>query len=114
MSSLGIGNIGSVHLAGSVSGGQQVKGERDQAKAEASRQDFKATLESLSNQHSENVEEASLSADRDADGRRMYDEVDMSENSESHSADDNHDESNSASRSRDAFGERGNHLDLDA
>lgn len=116
MSSIGVGNVGSVHLAGSVSGGQQVKAERDQAKADSSRQDFKATLESISSQHAENVDETSLGADRDADGRRMDDGFSDTESQSDHDTPTNSATQpvNQVNKSQDAFGERGVNLDLEA
>ena len=72
MSSIGSGNIGALNLAGSLAGTQKSSGtQTNDNKAEAAAQKFQLDQKALS-EKTQDVAEADLSPDRDADGRSDY------------------------------------------
>ncbi|MAT14856.1 MAG: hypothetical protein CMJ46_06245 [Planctomyces sp.] len=88
MSSIGSGNIGAFNLAGSIAGTQKTAGSQtNDNKAEAAAQKFQLDQKALS-EKTQDVAEADLSPDRDADGRNDYhdstphDELELSQQSE--------------------------------
>ncbi len=72
MSHVGFSSVNPAIFASSVSGGQQVRSGRNEAAQANAGQDFKSTIEALSSRQSEDVSEASLESDRDADGREAF------------------------------------------
>ncbi|MEZ6044617.1 MAG: hypothetical protein R3C11_03350 [Planctomycetaceae bacterium] len=72
MSSIGSGNIGAFNIAGSLAGTQKSNGaQTNDNKAEAAAQKFQLDQKDLANK-TQDVSEADLSPDRDADGRADY------------------------------------------
>ena len=68
MSSIGVTNLTAINLASSVSGGQQASPGKDAAKAASATQDFHKNLKTKSARTLEDVDQANLHTDRDADG----------------------------------------------
>ncbi len=120
MSAIGPISMSGVHLAGSVAGLQTSGANRDRASAESADRSFQISRDALQARATEDVSEAELSADRDADGRMMWsgDEQPGEADGEPRTAGDAAKaagESASASRrAPDAFGESGTLLDLEA
>ena len=113
MSSVGPFNPAGFNLAGSLAGAQRTSGDKDQTAAERAAQ--KQQAEQTANAEKD-VSETDMSPDRDADGRQDF--------SSGGSAGDEQDSTDEISApgsdtlpdtpAPDAFGERGNSLDLNA
>ena len=109
MSAIGPGNIGALNLAGSAAGAQRAEADTNQNRADAAGRKFQIDQKKLSSQSLDDVAETELSSERDPDGRLPY-ERNHSEQSER----DNSDAKEKSDRAPDAFGDRGNSLDLEA
>lgn len=108
MSGISPGNIGALNLAGSFAGAQRGDAHTDRNKADSAEQKFKIDQQAMAAHSTDDVAEADLSPERDADGRLPYSQTprpdDHSEDSDEHQPE----------RGPDAFGERGGSLDLEA
>ena len=109
MSSIGSANVGALNLAGSLAGTQRSEADADRVKADSADRKFQIDQQSLSARGMDDVAETDLSTDRDADGRLPYGQ--MSNPEDAVQSDGEH---SSEHRNRDASGERGIALDLQA
>ncbi len=109
MSSIGFNNIGAMNLAGSAAGAQRTEAHANSNKAEAAGRKFQLDGQSMSAHSLDDVVEADLSSERDADGREAFGERNRPEA-------DGEDTSGTreTSTAPDALGERGGSLDLEA
>ena len=73
MSGINYVNLPALSIASSVSGGQQARPGQDSAKAAAASQDFRSNLKAKASSAIEDVEQATLNTDRDADGLYLPD-----------------------------------------
>jgi len=110
MSSIGPGNIGALNIAGSFAGAQRTEAETNRSKAEAATQRGQVDPKSMSTEAVDDVAEADLSEERDPDGRMSYGGSWTSDDS----PDTSRDQTKQPDAVPDAFGERGNSLDLEA
>ena len=108
MSAIGPGTVGSLNLAGSLAGAQQTRAHGDRTKAEGSQRTFQIDQQTLSAHGLDDVAEAELSRDRDADGRLPYERQEPGG-----SRDQSSRSSAQPQPAPDAFGERGRTLDLE-
>lgn len=115
MSSISPGSIGALNLVGSFAGAQRNDAEADHAKAESAERKFQLDQRALSAHSLDDVAEAELSSDRDADGRQLYSEPEPQDETDQAAAlqEDAANLVRSAGRP-DALGERGRLLDLEA
>jgi hypothetical protein len=113
--------MAALNLAGSVAGSQRIAGDTDNAKESASARSRQIDQQSREGAALEDVSDAEFSSDRDPDGRQHYQQS-LSEEQDPRN-DDPHDRSfhsgfrgldRDPHRAADAFGERGNSLDLEA
>lgn len=109
MSAIGPGTLGALNVAGSVAGAQQPQAHADRAREESAQRTFQIDQQLLSSRDVDDVSETALSRDRDADGRMPYEPP-----TGQPAAEDDDRDSKPPKRSRDAFGERGRALDLEA
>ena len=110
MSSIGLTNIGigAMNLAGSAAGTQRSGADTDSVKKNAADQKATVDRDAQSAKALNDVAEAELSSDRDADERQPFGLLSRPE------SDDESDENNANTlRTPDATGERGNALDLE-
>jgi hypothetical protein len=117
MSTIGGMTAAGLNLAGSIVGSSRTEAASDRADAAAadhrSQIDRDATLE----QAPEDIADAQFSSDRDADGRQMYQRRAPQPPATVDAAIDATDEASrpiARSHAADAFGDRGNALDIDA
>ena len=111
MSSIGLTNIGvgAMNLAGSAAGTQSSASDTDRVKQNAATQKANADRHAQSAHALDDVAEADLSSDRDADGRQPYGRL-----SRPGADEEGEDNTTETLRAQDATGERGNTLDLQA
>jgi hypothetical protein len=111
MSSIGLTNIGigGMNLAGSAAGTQRSGADTDSVKQNAANQKAHADRNAQSARTLDDVAEADLSSDRDADGRQPFGLLSRPEPDE-----EGEEHSPKTLRAPDAAGERGNTLDLQA
>jgi hypothetical protein len=117
MSTIGGITVGGLNLAGSVVGSSSPEAVSEQADAASADHRAQTDRDAALNQAPEDVADAEFSSDRDADGRQMYQrpapkqpislETDAS-------AADQAPTPTVRSHATDAFGDRGNALDIDA
>ncbi len=113
MSSIGPSNPAALNLAGSFAGAQRTSAQQDEAQAQQAAQRFQVDQ---SDSNDQDVAEADMDADRDADGRQGYyvaAEDQQSQQSDPETGGDSA-PGGSVKHAPDAFGERGTRLDLDA
>ncbi len=109
MSTIGPGNIGAVNIAGSAAGAQRNDASANRVKENAADRDSQIELQTSKAQNNEDVVEADLTADRDADGRQ-----DIEAQSETVEPDEDNSSPKSAlPKNVDPLGERGAQLDLE-
>ncbi|MFQ5734161.1 MAG: hypothetical protein ACE5KM_19670 [Planctomycetaceae bacterium] len=72
MSVIGPGNLAAINLAGSAAGAQRTSAEADQAHASSAQRDAAANLKSMTSKALDGVDAADESAERDADGRMPF------------------------------------------
>lgn len=116
MSVIGPANLGAINLAGSVAGAQQTSAdEADQAKQTSAQRDAAANLKAMASKALDGVDAADESAERDADGRMPYggDDNDASQPATTE-APRRRPSRSRAPRPKDAFGELGGTLDVEA
>ncbi|MBT6158274.1 MAG: hypothetical protein HOL01_05485 [Planctomycetaceae bacterium] len=111
MSSIGLTNIGvgGMNLAGSAAGTQRSGADTDSVKKNGADQKATVDRDAQSAQTLNDVAEAELSSDRDADGRQPFGLLSRPGPDE-----ESEEESAKTLRTPDATGERGNALDLEA
>lgn len=120
MSAIGPTGMGGVHLAGSVAGLQNSGSNQDRARAESADRSFQISRDAMQVRATEDVSEAELSSDRDADGRMSWNEEDArdepaaEETAARKATTGGSDTSSTHHRAPDAFGESGTRLDLEA
>jgi len=113
MSTIGPGSLAALNLAGSFSGAQRSGSETDSLKAGASDRSGKIAQQAMTDQANGDVAEADLSSERDPDGRQLFsDEPDERPFSEGSGGFFN--PRKARGLPSDAFGERGNTLDVQA
>lgn len=110
MSILGPGNIGALNLAGSIAGTQRNGAAADREKEVAADRNNQINQQAQAAHNHEDIAETDLNADRDADGRLLYAEAPGS----GEAGETSEDAPKDPLRPTDAFGERGNTLDLEA
>jgi hypothetical protein len=113
MSSISATSTPAAQLAASASGAQRPEAIADRAAEAAAQQRVAADRKELSTRSLNDVDQTEGSADRDADGRR-YDAPEDVPPAEPESLSEPAAPPDPPVRARDAFGERGNRLDLDA
>jgi hypothetical protein len=111
MSSIGLTNIGAgaLNLAGSAAGTQRSGADTDSVKKNGADQKATADRNAQSAQTLNDVAEADLSSDRDADGRQPFGLLSRPETDE-----ESEENRPKTLQTPDATGERGNALDLEA
>jgi hypothetical protein len=109
MSSIGFNNIGAMNIASSAAGAQRTEANANNNKAEAAGRKFQVDGQSMSAQSHDDVAEADMSTERDADGREAFGERrhPEAEGEEAKTP-------RQTSTAPDAFGDRGGALDLEA
>lgn len=110
MSTIGPGNIGALNLAGSFAGAQRSDAHTDRNKADSALQKFKVDQQAMAAHSADDVAEADLSHERDADGRLPYGRTPRPD----HLDEDSDERRNEWQRGADAFGDCGRSLDLEA
>jgi len=108
MSTIGPGSIGAMNLAGSFAGAQRSDAHTDRNKANAAEQKFAIDQRAMAAHSSDDVAEADLSHERDADGRQPYRRTPDAQ------GDDSDERQEQPQHGPDAFEERGRSLDLEA
>lgn len=113
MSVIGPGSLGAIHLAGSAAGSQRTQAGDDDVKASAADRKMQADRDRQAAASHEDVAEADLMSERDADGRLpwSYEEEDLQQDSASEEGGSGG--SGRRRKTSDAFGERGTRLDLE-
>lgn len=109
MSVIGPGNIGALNIAGSFAGAQKTEAAEDRNKAESADRRGEADQLALTAQTLDDVGEADLTPERDPDGRLPY-----SASTSDSQLDEDEPTKGEPVGAPDAFGERGNVLDLEA
>lgn len=112
MSSIGPGSIGGINLVSSIAGSQRTNSDSDRLKESSADRKAVSDQKAISAHTAEDVAEAELSADRDADGRQSYSAPDDIDEHPSDSVAKRSDEP-AHEPIPDAFGERGGRLDLE-
>lgn len=117
MSTIGGATAAGLNLVGSIVGSSRPEAESDHGKASAASQKMQSDFDAALGESLDDIADAQFSADRDADGRQMYERPAPDSEASDESATDNAAESPTpinASHAADAFGDRGNALDIDA
>ena len=109
MSTIGPGSIGALNLAGSVAGSQRSNADKDETRATASERSSRIDHKKMSSESLDDVAEADLSPDRDADGQQPFNDLPTDELL----SDESDDQQTKLPRGIDAAGERGTSLDLE-
>jgi hypothetical protein len=104
--------IGGLNAAASFAGAQRTDADSDRNKEVAAERKFQVDRNAALDRALGDVADPDLSTDRDADGRLPYGSP--PEPGEERSARDEHREAHRHGRALDAFGERGNMLDVEA
>ena len=116
MSVIGPGNLGAINLAGSLAGAQQNQAaEAGQARQTASQRAGAADLKEMTSKALDGVDAADQSAERDADGRMPY--AGTGDDQTAEQADTVRPQQPGSARgprAKDATGDRGRTLDLEA
>ena len=117
MSTIGGITAGGLNLAGSVVGSSSPEAVSEQADAASADHRAQTDRDAALNQAPEDVADAQFSSDRDADGRQLYRRAPLEQPVSLEKDADAADETATPivrSHAADAFGDRGNALDIDA
>jgi hypothetical protein len=117
MSSIGGATAAALNVVGSIVGSSRPDAATDHSKASAAQQKMQSDFDAALGGSLEDVADAQFSADRDADGRQMYERRAPGPQDATETATDDAAESPTPitkSHATDAFGDRGNALDIDA
>jgi flagellar hook-basal body complex protein FliE len=117
MSSIGAATAAGLNVVGSIVGSSRPDAATDHSKASAAQQKMQSDFDAKLGASLDDVADAQFSADRDADGRQMYERRAPGLHDAIETATDDAPESStpiSRNHAADAFGDRGNALDIDA
>jgi hypothetical protein len=116
MSTIGGATAAGLNIIGSVVGSSRPEAVADHSKAATAQQKAQADFDAALGESLDDVTDAQFSKDRDADGRQMYERRSTSQVSDLVPLEGQADSSTPVARSHamDAFGDRGNVLDIDA
>jgi hypothetical protein len=117
MSTIGGITAGGLNLAGSIVGSSSPESVSEQADAASADHRAQTDRDAALNQAPEDVADAQFSSDRDADGRQMYQRPALEQPISLEMDADAADQPPTPmvrSHATDAFGDRGNALDIDA